>query len=151
MLAVLDVRTAAELNLLSNAIIGAGLAVHRRVGPGCLESAYHPCMALELYRRRLDFRREVALTLRYDELIIPRAYLADFIVEESIVVEIKAVATLTARDARQLQTYLELSECPLGLVLNFGALRLAEGIRRVVNKFPDGTYPQPASVAPERE
>jgi GxxExxY protein len=81
-------RTASELNELSHAIIGAAIEVHRRVGPGCLESAYTPCLALEFARRRLDFRREVALTLRYDELVIPRAYFADFIVQECIVIEV---------------------------------------------------------------
>jgi GxxExxY protein len=129
-------RTASELNALSRAIIGAGIEVHRRVGPGCLESAYTPCLALELTRQRLDFRREVALTLRYDELVIPRAYFADFIVEECVVVEVKAVATTTERDRRQLQTYLEIAGCPLGLIVNFGAKTLVDGIRRVVNDFP---------------
>ena len=85
-------RTVAKLNELSHTVIGAAIEIHRRVGPGCLESAYTPCLALELARRRLDFRREVALTLRYDELVIPRAYFADFIVDECVVVEVKAVA-----------------------------------------------------------
>jgi GxxExxY protein len=114
-------RTAAEINALAREIIGAAIQVHRRVGPGCLESAYTPCLALELYRRQLDFRREVALTLRYDELVIPRAYFADFVVEDCIVVEVKAVAMTTERDRRQLQTYLEIARCPLGLIVNFGA------------------------------
>ena len=131
-------RTEAELNRISETIIAAAIAVHSRVGPGCLESAYSPCLALELQRRKLDFRRDVALTLRYDELAIPKAYYADFIVEGVVVVEVKAVAALGDRDRRQLQTYLELEGCPLGLLLNFGALRLVDGIKRVVNHFPDG-------------
>ena len=129
--------TAQELNLVSRKIIGAAITVHRRVGPGCLESAYTPCLALELVRCALDFRREVALTLRYDELVIPRAYLADFIVEECVVVEVKAVANTTERDRRQLQTYLEIARCPLGLLINFGARTLVDGVIRVVNDFPD--------------
>jgi GxxExxY protein len=126
-----------ELNALSRTIIGAAIEVHRRVGPGCLESAYTPCLALEFVRRKLDFRREVALTLRYDELVIPRAYFADFIVEECVVVEVKAVALTTERDRRQLQTYLEIAGCPLGLIINFGARTLVDGVRRVVNDFPE--------------
>ncbi len=132
-------RTEAEINAISEGIIGCGITVHRRVGPGCLESAYTPCMALELQRRKLDFRREVALTLQYDDLVIPRAYFADFIVEECVVVEVKAIATIGDRERRQLQTYLELEGCPLGLILNFGALKLVDGIKRVVNKFPYGS------------
>jgi GxxExxY protein len=132
-------RTARELNALSREIIGAAIQIHRRVGPGCLESAYTPCLALELSRRHLDFRREVALTLRYDELVIPRAYVADFVVEECVVVEVKAVAATTDRDRRQVQTYLEMAGCPLGLIVNFGAKTLVDGITRVVNHFPDDT------------
>src|SRR5262245_26739330 len=112
-------RTETELNMLSGEINGAAIAVHRRVGPGCLESAYVPCLALEFQRRKLDFRREVALTLCYDELRIPGAYVADFIVEGCVVVEVKAAATLHELDRRQLQTYLEIAGCPLGLILNF--------------------------------
>lgn len=131
-------RSADEVNAISKRVIGCAITVHRRIGPGCLESAYTPCLALEFSKGGLDYRREVALALRYDELIVPRAYFADFVVEESIVVEVKAVATVTERDRRQLQTYLELSGCPLGLVLNFGAPTLASQILRVVNNFPDG-------------
>ena len=130
-------RSALELNALSRTIIGAAIQIHRRVGPGCLESAYTPCLALELARQRLDFRREVALTLRYDELVIPRAYFADFIVEECVVVEVKAVARTTETDRRQLQTYLEIAGCPLGLLINFGARTLVDGVTRVVNDFPE--------------
>jgi GxxExxY protein len=114
-----------------------GIQIHRRVGPGCLESAYTPCLALELVRRRLDFRREVALTLHYDDLVIPRAYYADFVVEECVVVEVKAVAATTDRDRRQMQTYLKIAGCPLGLIVNFGARTLVDGIIRVVNDFPE--------------
>jgi GxxExxY protein len=133
------VRTEAQLNQISQQIIGAAIAVHRRIGPGCLESAYSPCFALEFCKRKLDFRREVALTLRYDELVIPRAYFADFIVEDSVVIEVKAVTRIDDTDRRQLQTYLELANCPLGLILNFGAGTLADGIKRIVNNFPYGS------------
>ena len=74
--------TEEEINAIAARIIGAAITVHRRIGPGCLESAYAPCLALEFKKAGLDFRREVSLTLRYDELVIPRAYVADFKVEE---------------------------------------------------------------------
>jgi len=104
-----------SLNKLSEQIIGAAISVHRRVGPGCLESAYAPCFALELCRRRLDFRREVALRLHYDELVVDRAYVADFVVGYSIVVELKAMSRIGETERRQLQTYLEIIGYPLGL------------------------------------
>ncbi len=133
--------TEKELNAIAWKIIGAGIAVHRRIGPGCLESAYSPCFALELTRRQLDFRREVALTLRYDELTIPRAYVVDYIIQGCIVGELKATSMTTNLDRRQVLTYLEISGCPLGLLLNFGAMKFADEVKRVVNNFPEGTKP----------
>jgi GxxExxY protein len=131
----------AQLNRLSQEVIAAAIIVHRRIGPGCLESAYSPCFALELTKRKIDFRREVALTLRYDELVIPRAYVQDYVIEDCLIGELKAHSVTTKLDGRQLQTYLEISGLPLGLILNFGALRLTDGIKRVVNNFPYGTTP----------
>jgi len=140
--------TEESLNKLSEQIIGAAISVHRRVGPGCLESAYAPCFALELCRRRLDFRREVALRLHYDELVVDRAYVADFVVGDSIVVELKAMSRIGETERRQLQTYLEIIGYPLGLLINFGALKLVDGIKRVVHNFPIGTRREPEDVHP---
>ena len=131
--------TEAELNRISELIIGAAVTVHRRIGPGCLESAYSPCLAVEFHKRGLDFRTKVPLALEYDELVIPRAYELDFTVGGLVVVEVKALAVVGHRERRQLQTYLELGGYPLGLLLNFGAIRLVDGIKRVVNNFPHGT------------
>ena len=78
--------------------------------------------------------------------MIPRAYFADFIVAECIVVEVKAVAITTERDRRQLQTYLEIAGCPLGLIINFGARTLVDGIRRVVNDFPEDAGGTPTTL-----
>ncbi len=129
----------AELNRIAGEIIAGGVAVHRAVGPGCFESAYAPCLAYELHKRRLDFRVQVPITIQYETLTIPRAYEADFVIENSVVVELKAAKALGPVDARQLLTYLRFTGCPLGLLLNFGALTLTEGIKRIVNNFPDGT------------
>ena len=137
-----------SLNKLSEQIIGAAISVHRRVGPGCLESAYAPCFVLELCRRRLDFRREVALRLHYDELVVDRAYVADFVVGDSIVVELKAMSRIGETERRQLQTYLEIIGYPLGLLINFSALKLVDGIKRVVHNFPIGTRREPEDVHP---
>jgi GxxExxY protein len=132
-------RSEAELNRIASEIIAGGVAVHRAVGPGCFESAYAPCLAYELHKRGLEFRAQVPIAIHYEALTIPRAYEADFIVEDSVVVELKATKALGPVDARQLLTYLRFTDCPLGLLLNFGALTLTEGIKRIVNNFPDGT------------
>jgi GxxExxY protein len=120
-------------------IRGAAMTVHRRVGPGCFERAYAPCFAYELQKRRLEFQREVPITLLYDDLVIPRAYEADFIVEGVVVAELKVASIVTAADTAQLRTYLRLTGCPVGLLLNFGAALMKDGIVRQVNNFPHGT------------
>jgi GxxExxY protein len=132
-------RTEAELNRIASDIIGGGLAVHRVLGPGCFESAYAPCLAYEFHKRGLAYRMKVPITIRYEGLTIPRAYEADFIVAADVVVELKATSTIGPLEARQLLTYLRFTGCPLGLLINFGSLTLLEGIKRVVNNFPDGS------------
>ena len=102
-------------------------------------------MAVELQKVGLEFKREVPLSLAYDALLIPRAYVADFVVEGLVVLEIKAITAIGRLEVRQLQTYLRLSGCPVGLLLNFGAPTMTEGIKRLVNHFPEGTTP----LAPE--
>jgi GxxExxY protein len=132
-------RTEVELNRIAGEIIGGGVAVHRAIGPGCFESAYTPCLAHELHKRGLGFAAKVPVTIQYESLIVPRAYEVDFIVEGSIVLELKATSALGRVDARQLLTYLRFTGCPLGLLMNFGADTMLEGIKRIVNNFPDGT------------
>jgi GxxExxY protein len=136
-------RTEVELNRIAGEIIGGGIAVHQAIGPGCFESAYTPCLAYELHKRGLDFTANVPITIQYEGLIIPRAYEADFIVENSIVLELKATSALGPVDARQLITYLRFTGCPLGLLMNFGAATMLDGIKRIVNNFPDGTLAPP--------
>src|SRR5262249_30474306 len=108
------------------------------VGPDCLESTYSPCFAVELTKRKLDFRREVALPLKYDELVIPRAYVADFVVE-GVVAELKAVSRLAGGHRRQTPTDPTASGLPLALLINFGARTIVNGMRRIANNFPHGT------------
>jgi GxxExxY protein len=133
--------TEAELNRMSREIIGGAIAIHRAFGPGCFESAYGCCIAYELAKRQLKFEDKVKLTLRYETIVVTGAYIADFIVEGSVVVELKAIEAIAPVHVRQLQTYLRLTGCPLGLILNFGALTLTDGIVRQVNNFPLGTPP----------
>jgi GxxExxY protein len=137
----MPLRTEDELNRVAYEIRGAALAVHKALGPGCFESAYTPCLAYEFKKRGLEFRRQVVLALRYEEVFVPEAYVADFIVGGIVVVEVKAVEHLAPVHTRQLQTYLRLSGCPLGLIINFGVLRVLDEVVRQVNNFPTGTQP----------
>jgi GxxExxY protein len=134
-------RTESELDELSHKILGAGIMVHSRCGPGCFETTYAPCLAYELARRHLRFEMGVWMDLVYDDLVVPRAYQVDVLVEDVIVIEIKAIEALGRVHLRQLLTYLRLTGLPLGLVLNFGAATMPEGTKRVVNNFPHGTTP----------
>jgi GxxExxY protein len=127
------------INRIAHEIVGGGIALHKGFGPGCFESTYSPCLAYEMRKRGLQFEAQVELELRYEELVIPRAYIADFIVEDLIVIEVKALQAIAPVHLRQLRTYLTLTGCPLGLLMNFGAETMKDGVHRVVNNFPDGT------------
>jgi GxxExxY protein len=133
--------TEAKLNRIAYEIRGCGLRVHRKLGPGCFESAYSPCFAYELTKSKLEFRSEVSLTLCYEGIVVPDAYVSDYIIEGCVVGELKALAQLGAIHSRQMDTYLQITGCPLGLLLNFGALRFLDGVVRRVNNFPNGTPP----------
>lgn len=131
--------TEQQIDRIAYQIIGGGIAIHERFGPGCFESTYSPCLAYEMKKRGLQFEAKVELELRYEELWVPRAYEADFIVEDVIVIEVKALQTIAPVHRRQLKTYLTLTGCPLGLLMNFGDETMKAGVHRVVNNFPEGT------------
>ncbi len=127
---------AATLNRITEAIIGAAIEVHREHGPGLLESAYLAPFERALAARGLVADREAAI--RHPRVrTVAKRYRADFIVEKSVVVEIKAVDRILPVHEAQLRTYLRLSGCPVGLILNFNSPLLKDGIKRVVNNFPD--------------
>jgi GxxExxY protein len=126
-----------RLNAVTNAIIGAALAVHRELGPGMLESAYDACLSYELLERGFAIERQKPLPLIYKGQTVDCAYRLDLLVEAAVVVEIKAVERLERVHAAQLLSYLRLSGCQVGLLLNFNVRWLvADGVRRIVNGFP---------------
>jgi GxxExxY protein len=128
--------TLEAINQITSTIISGAIRVHRTLGPGLLENAYLACLCYELKSEGLRFETQKGLPLFYNGARIECAYRADLIVEHAVVVEVKAVDTLPAAYTRQLRTYASLADCRVGLLLNFGAPTLKDGIKRIVNGFP---------------
>ena len=129
--------TAAVLNRITSEIIAAAIEVHSVLGPGLFERTYARCLCYELAQRRLQHQSDVTLPLVYKDLRINRAFEIDVMVENRVVIEVKAMDRLAFIHSQQLYTYLRLSGCCVGLLLNFGARQMKEGIKRIVHKFPD--------------
>jgi GxxExxY protein len=134
-----------ETDEITEAVIGAALAVHRALGPGLLESTYDLCLTEELRKRNLGFERQHMLPVTYGELVLPSAYRVDFLVEEQVIVEIKAVSALDSVHMAQVLTYLKLSGCTVGLLINFNVVLLRDGLRRVVRNHVDSPRPRQSS------
>jgi GxxExxY protein len=127
-----------RLNALTEAIIGAAIDVHHSLGPGMLESAYDACLAYELLQKTLRIERQKPMPLVYHGQTLDIGYRVDLLVEGLVVVEVKAVECLDRVHCAQLLSYLRLSGCKVGLLINFNVKWLAEnGIKRIVNGFPD--------------
>ena len=120
-------------NDLTELIIGAAIAVHRELGPGLLESAYEACLVYELNERRLKVDRQKLLPVNYRGIRIDCGYRIDLLVENQVIVELKAVEAVLPIHEAQLLSYVRLSGCKVGLLINFKAKLLKEGIRRFVN------------------
>ena len=120
------------LNQLTREIIGAAIEVHRHLGPGLLESAYETCLAYELTELGLAFERQKALPLIYKDIQLDQGYRIDLLVEEKVVVEVKAIERITPVHEAQVLSYLRFSGCKIGLLLNFNVRLLKDGIRRFI-------------------
>lgn len=118
-------------NAFSNIIIGAAIDVHRAIGPGLLESVYEECLAYELISRQIAFERQKALPVQYKSVHLECGFRLDLLVGGLVVVEIKAVEHLAPIHEAQVITYLKLTGCKLGLLLNFNVIRLRQGIKRI--------------------
>ncbi len=127
--------TGAESAPITALIVGAAIEVHRNLGPGLLESAYEAALCCELGLRGLSYSRQVRVPLSYKGVDVAVAYVADVIVVNAIVVELKAVEVCAPVHKRQLRTYLRLTGCRFGLLINFGAERMVDGIHRVVDGY----------------
>jgi GxxExxY protein len=123
--------TDAELNALTEKVIGLCIAVHRVLGPGLLESAYAACLAHELTRTGITFKREQPLPVRYDDVELDCGYRLDFVIEDVLILELKSVSKLERIHQAQVLTYLKLSGKPIALLINFNVMLLKDGIVRL--------------------
>lgn len=122
-------------NQLSQIIIGSAIKVHKNLGPGLLESAYEETLYYELKKEGFFIEKQKAMPLIYDEVKLDVGYRLDLMIEGKIIIEIKSVDALNEVHLAQILTYLKLSGCKLGLLINFNVKYLKDGIKRVVNNL----------------
>lgn len=118
---------------ISKFVLEAGLRIHKTLGPGLLESAYEACLFYELMKLNLEVKRQVPLALQYEEVFLDCAYKADIIVNDKVIIEIKAVKKLEDLHSAQLLSYLRISHLKLGLLINFNETTFIQGFKRIVN------------------
>ena len=121
-----------ELNTLTGSIIGAAIEVHKVLGPGLLESAYEECLCHELALRKLSYQRQLALPVKYKGIQLDCGYRIDLMVENMVILELKAVDKLEPIHEAQLLTYLKLTGVEVGLLINFNVPVLKDGIKRLI-------------------
>jgi len=124
-----------RINRLTDTIIASAIKVHTKLGPGLLEHAYVKCLAYELEKTGLKVASEMPLSLEYEQLVVDAAYRIDILVEDAVIVEIKAVEKVLPVHHAQLLTYLKPFNKRVGLLLNFNVRILPNGIKRMVNNF----------------
>lgn len=134
-----------ERDPLTQKVIGCAIEVHRTLGPGLLESTYQQCLAHELLLAGIQFRIQVPISVDYKGVTLDCGYRADILIEDELIVELKAVEQILSVHEAQLITYMRLAEMPTGLLLNFNVRYLKDGIRRL---FPTPTFslPSPSSL-----
>ena len=119
-------------NEIAKEVVDAAIKIHKTLGPGLLEKAYEECLAFELRKRGLKVDQQKGLPLIYFEVSMNVGYRVDMLVENKLVVEIKSVRALQDNDIAQVLTYLRLSGCKLGLLINFNVVLLKNGIKRLI-------------------
>lgn len=124
-------------NEIGTVIVDVAIAVHRELGSGLLESVYEVVFAYELEQRGFSVKRQVPIPIHYKGMIFDVAFRADIVVEEKVVIEMKSVEQVSQAHKKQVQTYLRLTDCKLGFLLNFGEPLVKRGITRVVNGLED--------------
>lgn len=127
-----------EANQLTEAIIGAAIEVHKRLGPGLLESAYRICLAYELRNRGFEVVEEKPVPVIYDDVKLECGFRADLVVNGQVVVELKAKSTIHPVDKAQVLSHLRLLNLRFGLLINFHEERVVDGVSRIVNGYGNG-------------
>jgi GxxExxY protein len=117
---------------LSNIVIGLAIKVHKALGPGLLESSYKECLFYEIQKEKFYVEKEKPLPLVYEEVKLDAGYRIDLLVENKLIIEIKSVEALNEVYIAQVLTYLKLSRCKLGLLINFNVKYLKDGIKRLI-------------------
>lgn len=120
-------------NELAKIIVNAGFNIHKTLGPGLLESAYEECLYYELSKKGLIVEKQKILPLIYEEITLDAGYRIDLMVENKIIIEVKSVEALNNLHMAQILTYLRLSKCRLGLLINFNSVLFKDGIKRIIN------------------
>jgi iron complex transport system substrate-binding protein len=131
-----------ELDDITGAIVDASLTIHVDLGPGLLESVYESVLAKALQRRGFGVERQKVVRFEYDGMAFDGGVRVDLLVEGRVVVELKSVETLAPLHSKQVLTYLRLMQLPVGLLINFGAATLKEGLHRIVNHLPPSASPR---------
>ena len=124
-----------KFDRLTEQIIGSAISVHRILGPGLLESAYEECLCFELSQSKLRFERQVPLPVVYKDVRLDCGYRMDLVVENMVIIEIKAVERIIPVHEAQLLSYLKLADKRVGLLINFHVPVLKNGLKRIVNNF----------------
>ena len=122
-------------NEISKVIFDCALKIHKNLGPGLLESAYEECLFYELKKYGLNIEKQKALPLVFEEVKLEIGYRIDMIVENKVIIEVKSVEALNDVHLAQVLTYLKLSDCKLGMLINFNVAFIKNGIRRVANNL----------------
>jgi len=131
-----------ELDDITGAIVDAAMKIHIELGPGLLESVYEVVLARALDRRGFHVERQKVIRFEYDGMVFEEGFRTDFIVDARVVVELKSVEKLAPVHSKQRLTYLRLMNLPVGLLINFGAATLKEGLHRIVNNLQPSAPPR---------
>jgi len=118
--------------ILTDRVIGLAIKVHRKLGPGLLETVYQHCLCWELGHADLEFQREVPLAIVYEDIRLNQGYFADVIVAKTVLLELKAVERILPVHEAQTRTYLRLSGCQVALLMNFNTVLLKDSLRRFI-------------------
>ena len=121
-----------KFDQLSNRVIECAIEVHRNLGPGLLESTYEQCFAYELTQKKISFKLQYSLPVKYKTIKLDCGYRVDVLIEDKLIIELKSVETILPIHEAQLLTYMKLSKIKTGLLINFNVRKLKEGLKRYV-------------------